>query len=67
MPLTTRLGIGWVAGIERGVNWSSLIAAGLIVWVLAAGVFPEANPGLGEVEALARDQGRVDDRDDVVP
>jgi Zn-dependent protease/predicted transcriptional regulator len=48
MPLTTSIRIGRVAGVELGLNWSWLIAAGLIVWVLAAGVFPEGNPGLSD-------------------
>ncbi|MGZ6563807.1 MAG: site-2 protease family protein, partial [Solirubrobacteraceae bacterium] len=35
-----------VAGIEIRVHWSWLLVAGLIVWSLSAGVFPETNPGL---------------------
>jgi len=47
------LKLGRVAGIDVGLNWSWLIAAGLIVWVLAEGVFPESNPGLDDGAYLA--------------
>ena len=46
--MRTSVPIGRIAGIEVGINWSWLIAAVLIVWTLAAGVFPESNPGLGD-------------------
>lgn len=38
--------IARVRGIDIGVNWSWFLIAGLIVWSLADGVFPELNPGL---------------------
>lgn len=38
--------IGRVAGVEIDAHWSWLLVLGLIVWSLAAGVFPETNPGL---------------------
>ncbi len=37
--------IGRIAGIRIGVNWSWLIVFALIVWSLAAAVFPSQNPG----------------------
>ena len=45
--------LGRVAGIEIGANWSWLIVVALIVWVLAAGVFPESNPGLSDESYVA--------------
>lgn len=36
--------IARVRGIEIGINWSWLVIAGLIVWSLAATVFPELTP-----------------------
>jgi Zn-dependent protease/CBS domain-containing protein len=44
---------GRIAGIEVGANWSWLIVVALIVWVLAAGVFPEAAPGLADQAYVA--------------
>jgi Zn-dependent protease len=38
--------LGRIGGIAVGINWSWLIVFGLIVWSLAAAVFPETNPGL---------------------
>jgi Zn-dependent protease/CBS domain-containing protein len=40
--------LGRIRGIEVGINWSWLIVFGLIVWSLAAAVFPESNPGLAD-------------------
>jgi Zn-dependent protease len=40
--------LGRVAGVEVGINWSWLIVVALIVWSLAAAVFPEENPGLSD-------------------
>jgi Zn-dependent protease/CBS domain-containing protein len=40
--------LGRIGGIAIGINWSWLIVFGLIVWSLAAGVFPETNPGLAD-------------------
>jgi len=45
--------LGRVAGIRIGVNWSWLIVFALIVWSLAAAVFPSQNPGLSDGEYLA--------------
>ena len=39
--------LGRIGGVAIGVNWTWLIIFGLIVWSLAAGVFPSTNPGLG--------------------
>jgi Zn-dependent protease len=39
--------LGRIAGVEVGLNWSWLVIFGLIVWSLADGVFPAANPHLG--------------------
>jgi Zn-dependent protease/CBS domain-containing protein len=49
------LQLGRIAGIRISVNWSWLIVFALIVWSLAAAVFPSQNPGLstGEYVALA--------------
>jgi Zn-dependent protease len=40
--------LGRIAGVPVGINWTWLIIFGLIVWSLAAGVFPETNPGLAD-------------------
>ncbi|MGH3142988.1 MAG: site-2 protease family protein [Gaiellales bacterium] len=47
--------LGRIAGIRISVNWSWLIVFALIVWSLAAAVFPSQNPGFstGEYVALA--------------
>jgi Zn-dependent protease len=42
------LTLGRIGGVQVGINWSWLIVFGLIVWSLAAGVFPETNPGLAD-------------------
>jgi len=36
-----------IAGIDVEAHWSWLFIVALIVWSLAAGVFPSSNPGLG--------------------
>jgi Zn-dependent protease len=46
MSTTARLGT--IRGIEIGINWSWLVIAVLLTWSLAAGVFPETNPGLSD-------------------
>jgi Zn-dependent protease/CBS domain-containing protein len=46
--MTSSIRFGRVAGIEIGANWSLLLVVALLVWSLAAGVFPETNPGLGD-------------------
>jgi Zn-dependent protease len=38
--------LGRIAGIRIGVNWSVLALAGILVWQLAAIVFPDTNPEL---------------------
>lgn len=40
--------LGRIAGVEIGAHWSWLLVVALIVWSLAAGVFPSANPGLSD-------------------
>ena len=45
--------LGQIAGIRIGINWSWLIVFALIVWSLAAAVFPSQNPGLTDGEYLA--------------
>jgi Zn-dependent protease len=40
--------LGRVGGIELRINWSWLVVFALIVWSLAAGVFPSQNPGLSD-------------------
>ena len=40
--------LGRIAGIEIGINWSWLIVLVLMLWTLAAGVFPTENPGLSD-------------------
>ena len=47
--MTSSLRFGRVAGIEVGAHWTWLLVAALVVWSLAAGVFPQTNPGLGGV------------------
>ena len=39
--------LGRIAGVQIGVNWSWLVVFALIVWTLAASIFPDSNPGLG--------------------
>ena len=45
--------LGRIAGIRIGVNWSWLIVFALIVWSLAAAVFPSQNPGYSDGEYVA--------------
>lgn len=40
--------LGRIAGIDIGINWSWLIVLVLMLWTLAAGIFPTENPGLGD-------------------
>ena len=47
------LRLGRVAGIEIGVNWSWLVVFALIVWTLAANVFPDTIPGRSDGAYLA--------------
>jgi len=45
--------LGRIAGIRIGIHWSWLIVFALIVWSLAAAVFPSQNPGFSDGEYLA--------------
>lgn len=47
------ISLGRIAGIQVGINWSWLVVFGLIVWSLAAGVFPSENPGLSDATYVA--------------
>ncbi len=40
--------LGRVAGIRIGLHWSVLLLLALLMWTLAASIFPETNPGLGD-------------------
>jgi Zn-dependent protease/predicted transcriptional regulator len=51
--MTSSVKLGRIAGVEIGVNWSWPIAFALIVWLLAAGVFPARSPGLDEGTYMA--------------
>ena len=46
--MTSSFTLGRISGIEIGVNWSWLVIFGLLVWSLAAGVFPDQYPDLGD-------------------
>jgi len=45
--------LGRIAGVRVRINWSWVVVFALIVWSLAAGVFPEQNPGLSDGTYLA--------------
>ncbi len=45
--------LGRIAGVRIGLNWSWLVVFGLLVWTLAANIFPHHNPGLGDGAYLA--------------
>ncbi|HEU5405007.1 MAG TPA: site-2 protease family protein, partial [Gaiellaceae bacterium] len=45
--------LGRIAGIEIGVNWSWLVVFALITWSLAAGIFPDQDPGRSNGTYLA--------------
>jgi Zn-dependent protease/CBS domain-containing protein len=47
-PLHASVGLGRVAGVEIGVNWSWIVVVVLVVWSLGAVVFPEEVPGLSD-------------------
>jgi Zn-dependent protease len=47
-PLHASFGLGRVAGVEIGVNWSWSVVVGLVVWSLGAVVFPDEVPGLSD-------------------
>jgi Zn-dependent protease/predicted transcriptional regulator len=46
--VTSTIEIGRIFGIRIGINWSWLVVFALIAWTLAAGIFPETNPGLSD-------------------
>jgi Zn-dependent protease/CBS domain-containing protein len=46
--MSGNLDLGRIWGIQVRVNWSWLVVLALIVWSLAAGVFPSQNPGLSD-------------------
>jgi hypothetical protein len=52
-----------IAAIRIGVNRSWLIMFALVVWSLAAAVFPSQNPGLSDGEYVAAAALRADLRD----
>lgn len=39
--------LGRIAGVPIGLSWTWIPVFGLVVWYLAASVFPSTNPGLG--------------------
>ena len=47
------ISLGRIAGIRIGINWSWLVVFVLIAWTLAAGVFPETNPGRSDGTYIA--------------
>jgi Zn-dependent protease len=55
--MTSTLRLGRIAGVEIGVNWSWPIAFALIMWLLAAGVFPARSPGLDDPTYVAMGAG----------
>jgi Zn-dependent protease/predicted transcriptional regulator len=46
--MTSSIELGRIFGIRIGINWSWLVVVALITWTLAAGIFPESNPGLSD-------------------
>jgi Zn-dependent protease len=46
--VTTSIELGRIFGIRIGINWSWLVVFALIIWTLAAGIFPSTNPGLSD-------------------
>jgi Zn-dependent protease len=46
--VTSSIELGRIFGIRIGINWSWLVVVALITWTLAAGIFPESNPGLSD-------------------
>jgi Zn-dependent protease/predicted transcriptional regulator len=46
--MNSSIELGRIFGIRIGINWSWLIVVVLITWTLAAGIFPETNPGLSD-------------------
>ena len=46
--MTSTFRLGRIAGVEIGAHWSWLLVVALIIWSLAAGVFPATNPRLSD-------------------
>jgi Zn-dependent protease len=44
--------IGRLGGVDVDANWTWVIVLGFVVWSLAAGVFPNSNPGLSSATYL---------------
>ncbi len=44
--------LGRIRGIHVGVNWSVLVLTALLVWTLAAAIFPQSAPGLSPAAYL---------------
>ena len=44
--------IGRLGGVDVDANWTWVIVLGFVVWSLAAGVFPNTNPGLSSATYL---------------
>jgi Zn-dependent protease/CBS domain-containing protein len=42
------ISVGRIAGVPVQVDWTWLIVFGLFAWILATGVFPRSNPGMGD-------------------
>ena len=51
--MNSSLNLGRIAGIRIGINWSWVVVFALIVWSLAAGIFPSQNPGLSDGTYIA--------------
>jgi Zn-dependent protease len=51
--MTSSLRLARIAGIDIRAHWSLLVVVVLLVWTLAAGVFPATNPGLSDGSYLA--------------
>lgn len=51
--LTPTLRLGRLGGVEIGIHWSWIAIFALIVWSLAAEVFPNSNPGLEDSAYVA--------------
>jgi Zn-dependent protease len=53
LTMSSSFRLGRIAGVEIGANWTWLLVVALILWTLAGGVFPAANPGLSDGVYLA--------------
>jgi Zn-dependent protease/predicted transcriptional regulator len=52
--MTSSIQLGRIFGIQIGINWSWLVVVVLITWTLAAGIFPETNPGLSDATYIVQ-------------